>query len=183
MSFRTIVTAVVLAALPATSFAADIIVKDAYARASSPAAKAGAAFMTIHNATGHDDHLISAASGISQLTQLHTHEDAGDGVLKMREVEGGFMIKAGETLTFERGGNHVMFLGLNDSLEQDEVVSVTLTFEKAGELVVDIPVDLERKPAGGHGDHGKAADHGNHGDHGKTSGHDAHAGHGKHNDS
>ncbi|MEP5761760.1 MAG: copper chaperone PCu(A)C [Litoreibacter sp.] len=180
MSFKTILAAAVLAVLPATSFAADIIIKDAYARASSPAAKAGAAFMTIHNATDHDDHLIAVASGVSQLTQFHTHEDAGGGVLKMREVEGGFMIKAGETLTFSRGGNHVMFLGLNDSLEQDEIVSVTLTFEKAGELVVDIPVDLERKPAG---DHGKAADHGAHGDHGKTSGHDAHADHGTHNDS
>jgi copper(I)-binding protein len=40
-----------------------------------------------------------------------------------------------------------MMMGLTSSLDQGETISVTLTFEKAGEKVVEIPVDLERKPA------------------------------------
>jgi copper(I)-binding protein len=38
-----------------------------------------------------------------------------------------------------------MLLGLTRELKQGDMVSVTLTFEKAGEMTVEIPVDLERQ--------------------------------------
>jgi copper(I)-binding protein len=44
-----------------------------------------------------------------------------------------------------------MFMGLKEPLKHGEVVEVTLTFENAGDVVVEIPVDLERKPMHGHG--------------------------------
>jgi copper(I)-binding protein len=62
-----------------------------------------------------------------------------------------------------RGGDHVMFMGLNGPMEHGDTVSVTLSFEKAGDIVVDIPIDLERKPM-----HGEGHGHG-HGDHGNMS--------------
>jgi copper(I)-binding protein len=34
-------------------------------------------------------------------------------------------------------------------MEQGAMVTVTLTFEKAGDVVVEIPVDLERQDHGG----------------------------------
>ncbi|MFC6758865.1 hypothetical protein ACFQFQ_04025 [Sulfitobacter porphyrae] len=40
-------------------------------------------------------------------------------------------------------------MGLTGPLEQGSEIAVTLTFEKAGEMQVMIPVDHERKP-----DHG-----------------------------
>jgi copper(I)-binding protein len=43
-----------------------------------------------------------------------------------------------------------MFLGLNQPLADGDIVSLTLTFETAGDVVVEVPVDLTRKP-----DHGK----------------------------
>ena len=153
MSFKTLSLAALMAAIP-LSVSADIIVIDPYARASSPAAKAGAAFMVLHNTGSEDDRLIAASSDASKLTQLHTHIDDGNGVMKMTHVHEGFVIKAFEKLLLERGGNHVMLMGLTDSLDQGETISVTLTFEKAGDMVVEIPVDLKRKPKGhGHGDH------------------------------
>ena len=110
-------------------------------------------FKKIHSRSTDRPILNSTAS---KVTQLHTHIDAGDGIMKMTHVEEGFEIKAGEKLMMKRGGHHVMLMGLNDSLDQGETISVTLTFEKAGDVVVDIPVDLERKPAahGGHSGHG-----------------------------
>ena len=39
-----------------------------------------------------------------------------------------------------------MFMGLKAPMVQDETFSVTLVFEKAGEIVIDVPVDLTRKP-------------------------------------
>jgi copper(I)-binding protein len=69
--------------------------------------------------------------------------------MKMTHVEEGFPVAAGETIMMQRGGQHVMFMGLNDAMEQDDMVTVTLTFEKAGDVVVEVPVDLERKPMHG----------------------------------
>ena len=149
---------------------AEITVSDAYARASNT--KAGAAFMVIENSSDQADRLIKARSDVSARVELHTHMETGDGVMKMVHVEEGFEIPAGGKHMLMRGGDHVMFMGLTAPFEQDAVVPVTLVFEKAGEVQVDVPVDLMRKAAhGGHG-HGNGHGHGDgSGDHGSmTSG-------------
>lgn len=129
-------------ALPA--LAADAIaVRDAYARASSPAAQSGAAFMAIENAGDADDRLVAASSDIAARVELHTHVMEDD-VMRMVHVEEGFEIPAGETVLLERGGKHVMFMGLTAPMEQGGTVEVTLTFEEAGDVTVEIPVDLAR---------------------------------------
>ena len=141
--------ATVLMALPA--LAEGIMIKDAYARTSMSGAKSGAAFMMIMNHGAQEDRLISASSDIAKKVELHTHKETGDGVMKMMHVEEGFVIPAGEMHALKRGGDHVMFMGLTQDMVQGEAVEVTLTFEKAGEIVVEIPVDLERQDHGGHG--------------------------------
>ncbi|TNF19701.1 MAG: copper chaperone PCu(A)C [Rhodobacteraceae bacterium] len=139
--------------LAAPVLAADIAIEEAYARASNT--KAGAAFMMIRNTGARDDRLLAAASDAAVRVELHTHKDMGDGVMKMMEVEEGFAIPGGGMHALARGGDHIMFMGLTAPFEQGKTVTVTLTFEQAGEMVVEIPVDLERQP-----DHG-AMSHGN----------------------
>lgn len=147
-------------ALAATVFlipvasAAEIVISDPYARASRPNAPTGAAFMVIENTGAEADRLVSASSGIAKKVELHTHIDQGDGIMKMVEIEGGVAIGAGATYKMERGADHVMFMGLHESLDQGEEVSVTLTFEKAGDIDVTIPVDNERQPKHGAKKHG-----------------------------
>lgn len=147
MSFKSVVlTAVAAVSLAVPAFAGSIMINDAYARSSSASAKSGAAFMTIMNTGSEADRLISATSDIARKVETHTHIEAENGVMQMREVEGGFVIPAGESHHLARGGDHLMFMGLNGPMVQDQKVTVTLTFEKAGEMVVEIPVDLKRKP-------------------------------------
>lgn len=143
MKFKALIAAALFAASPA--LAADITINDAYARSASPAAKSGAAFMEIVNTGTEDDRLIAAASDAAAKVELHTHKDMGDGVMKMMEVEEGFPVPAGGNHVLERGADHVMLMGLTGPMEQGETVTVTLTFEKAGDMVVEIPVDLERQ--------------------------------------
>lgn len=128
------------------SLAQEITVQDAYARASGKMAKAGAAFMEIVNAGSQDDRLISAQSDIARKVELHTHIIGDDGVAKMRRDEDGFEVPAGGMAVLKRGGDHVMFMGLKDTLAQGDMVTVVLEFENAGKMVVQIPVDLIRKP-------------------------------------
>lgn len=134
---------------------AEIVITDPYARASRPNAPTGAAFMIIENTGETADRLVAASSGVAKRVELHTHIDQGDGVMKMTEIEGGIDIAAGGSHIMQRGGDHVMFMGLNDSLEQGGEVTVTLTFEQAGDVTVTIPVDNERKPKHGQMDHSK----------------------------
>lgn len=146
MSIKSTVFAAVAAAFVALpAFADGIMVQDPYARVSTPMAKSGAAFMTIMNQSGQDDHLLSVSSQIASRTELHTHKDNGEGVMQMLHVEEGFALPNGGMLQLARGGNHVMFMGLTERLEHGKVFSLTLSFEKAGDVVVEVPVDLERK--------------------------------------
>ena len=150
----------ILAGAAALAFSApalaDIVVKDAYARSAMATAKTGAAFMVIENTGDSDDRLVSATSDAAMKVELHTHVADGNGVMKMMEVEEGFVIPANGQHALARGGDHVMFMGLTGPFVQDETVTVTLTFENAGEMVVEIPVDLERQPmhGAGHSGHG-----------------------------
>lgn len=156
MSLKSTVLAGLLAAATALSaFAADIMVMDPYARSASPTAMTGAAFMMIHNEGQTDDRLIGVASPAAKRVELHTHMEDANGIMKMVHVEEGFSLPAGGAIMMERGGNHVMFMGLNDPFEQGEMIPLTLIFETAGEMEIEVPVDLERQPG-----HGMSHDHG-----------------------
>lgn len=133
--------------------AGEIMVKDPYARSSTPSSVTGAAFLVLMNHGDTDDRLIGAATDVAKRVELHTHKEDANGVMKMMEVEEGFVVPAGGMHALKRGGDHIMMMGLKRPLEQGEEISITLTFEKAGEIEVMVPVDRERKPSHGSMDH------------------------------
>lgn len=142
--------------LPLFAHGPEVSAHDAYARAAGGVGKSGAVFLVIEN-TGHeDDRLIAAKSDVAKQVQLHTHKDMGDGVMKMIHVEEGFALPAGSAHALERGGDHVMLMGLTRDLADGDSFPLTLVFEKSGEVMIDVTVDNNRKPdAGGmmQGDH------------------------------
>lgn len=125
----------------------------AYAIATTPQAKTGSAYMMIHNHASAPDRLLSASSPAAERVELHTSLEE-DGVMTMEALPDGLEIPRGGAVVLERGGVHLMFLGLTDSWEDGELIPVTLTFEEAGEVTVEVPVDLSRltDDAGGMGD-------------------------------
>ncbi len=137
-------------ALVTPALGQEIEIHDPYARSASPMAKSGAGFMVIRNSGETDDRLIGVDSSAAQKVELHTHREE-DGVMRMVEVEDGFALPAEGEIRMERGGHHVMFMGLTDPFEQGDSIPLTLIFESAGEVTVEVPVDLERTPEDGHG--------------------------------
>ncbi len=138
-----------LLALPA--FAQDgLRVSDAYARISP---HAGAVFLVIENLSGQDDRLVAAGTEVAGKAGLHTHVEDENGVMRMREVAEGFAIPAGASFELARGGAHIMLMGLARPLQDGDSFTLTLTFERAGAIPVEVTVDSKRKPAG-HGQHG-----------------------------
>jgi copper(I)-binding protein len=163
-SFTRAVCAIVL--LSAGPLAAQgMVIHDAYVRSSTAASTSGAAFMVLMNHSGTDDRLIGASSGVAERVELHHHAEDANGVMRMGEIEGGVPVANDEAHIFKRGGDHLMFMGLKQPLEQGEVIKVTLEFEKAGQVEIEIVVDQDRQPDEGAMDHSEM-------DHSKMS-HDA----------
>ncbi len=152
MSFKSTLVASLAAVTLATVAFADsaIRITDAYARSSGKSAKAGAAFMVIENHGDAPDRLTGVVSDAAARIELHTHQIDANGVAKMVHVEEGFEIPAGEVHMLKRGGDHVMLMGLTAPFEHGATVPVTLIFEQAGEVTVEIPVDLERQDNAAH---------------------------------
>lgn len=123
-------------ALPA---AAEIRIVNPYMIASPMAMGSGAAFFVIENTGPADDRLAGAASEVADKTELHTHIADSNGVMQMVEVPEGWVIPAGGTHALARGSDHVMFMGLKAPLKIGDIVTLTLTFEKAGDVVVQVP--------------------------------------------
>uniref|UniRef100_UPI002811C9C4 copper chaperone PCu(A)C n=1 Tax=Jannaschia maritima TaxID=3032585 RepID=UPI002811C9C4 len=92
------------------------------------------------------------------MVQLHRME-MEDGVMRMSEVPGGIPVPAGETVTLERGGLHVMFMQLEGPLTDGMTVPATLRFEKAGDVEVVFNVEPRGGSDEGHGDHGGHGGH------------------------
>ena len=134
------------------AFAGDITITDPYLRVSGAMAKSAAAFMVIEN-HGAEDRLIDAKSDLAQKVELHSHLQDANGVMKMLHVAEGFPISAGEAHALMRGGEHVMFLGLNSVPVQGDKISLTLTFEKAGSVAVPFAITAPNARHAGHAGH------------------------------
>lgn len=169
MSFKSQLLAASAAILMATTaFANGVEVHDPYARSASNMATTGAAFMVIHNHGGPDDRLIGATSDVAARVELHTHREDENGVMRMIHVEEGFDLPTDGEIIMERGGHHVMFMGLTQPFSQGDIISLTLVFEQAGNVQIDVPVDLDRAPQdGAHGGHSHNHGHSQGGSHSK----------------
>ena len=125
--------------------AGQIMISDAYARSSGPLAKAGAAYMRIMNHSDESDRLLGVQSDIAKKTELHSHLEDDNGVMKMVRIDEGIKIGPMKDHSLAPGGEHIMFMGLKEPFETGKIIPITLLFEKAGEVVIEIIVDQDRK--------------------------------------
>ena len=128
--------AIIALLLAACQPAAGLTVSDAWARPGIAGGNSGA-FFIIDN-RGEADTLLSAASDISQAVELHRTIMEGD-VMQMQPQES-VPVPAGETVAFQPGGLHVMFIGLYADLVPGDTFELVLTFEKAGKIVLQVEV-------------------------------------------
>lgn len=106
-----------------------------------------AVYLTVRNDGADADRLIAAKGEIAAAVELHTSSDAS-GAMQMRPVDA-IEIPAGQTVSLKPGGAHIMLIGLTAKLTENGMVPLTLVFEKAGE----VQVELDILAAGNH-DHG-----------------------------
>lgn len=81
--------------------------------------------------TNHTDHDITIVGGSAEIASMvETHEVVmADGEMKMQKKEGGIVIPAGESLTLEPGGLHIMLMGLKEAILDGDKVTLTIDFD------------------------------------------------------
>ena len=146
-------TAVSLLAMP--SMAQDyklgsLEITTPWTRATAPTARTGGGFMTITNKGTTADRLVSARSTVSDKVEIHEMQMDGS-VMRMRELAKGLDIPPGATVMLKPGSYHIMFMELKAPLARDAKVPVTLVFEKAGSIDVQLNVEAMGAMPQGHG--------------------------------
>ena len=131
-----------------------IQLEEPWARESPPMVKTGAAYMTLVNTGAETDRLLSAFGDVAETIELHTHL-LENNVMKMRKVDA-IEVAPGEPTALKPGGLHVMLIGLKKPLVAGQTFPLTLKFEKAGEVPVQVMVrgkDAATQPSSGHAHH------------------------------
>ena len=157
---RRIVAAALIAAtlLGASALAHEyevgmIRIEHPWARATPGKAPNGAAYMTLVNLGTKADRLLRVASPVARRVSLHTHLTE-NGIMKMRPVKA-IEVVPGSPTVLQPGGLHVMLMGLKAPLKVGETFSLTLTFERAGTVQVQVVVQSPGAMKPGHGGGGK----------------------------
>jgi periplasmic copper chaperone A len=119
--------------------AGDLVITQAWARATPGGAKVGGGFLTIENKGTVPDKLVGVSADGAGKIEVHEMV-MNEGVMKMRPVEGGLTIDPGKTVKLAPGGLHLMMMDLKSPLKQGDKMPVTLEFEKAGKVAVTLDV-------------------------------------------
>jgi copper(I)-binding protein len=119
--------------------AGDLVITQAWSRATPGGARVGGGYLTIENKGQTPDRLIGGTADISARVQLHEMAMNG-GVMTMRPLDKGLVIEPGKTLRLAPGGYHLMLLDLKSPLKQGDKVPLTLEFEKAGKVSLSLDV-------------------------------------------
>lgn len=117
----------------------DLMIDHPWARELPPTSPTSAAFFILHNHGDQEDRLLGASTPIAGKAELHTHVHMGE-VMRMQKIDSAAIPPHGMT-EFVPGGNHVMLFDLKQPLKAGDSFPLTLEFEKAGKLEVQVKVE------------------------------------------
>jgi copper(I)-binding protein len=158
---RAIAGAAVLSALAVTSAhpgearAGDLVITQAWSRATPSGAKIAGGYLGIENKGATPDRLLGGSADIAGKVEVH-EMTMNNGVMTMRPLDKGLVIDPGKTVKLAPGGYHLMITDLKSPFKQGDKVPVTLEFEKAGKVALSLDVQGvgAQGPAGGAGSAG-----------------------------
>ena len=120
--------------------AGDLVITQAWARATPKGAKIGGGYLTIENKGTAPDRLIGGSADVAGSVQVHEMSMDG-GVMKMHPLDKGLAIEPGKTVKLAPGGYHLMMMDLKSPLKKGDKLPITLEFEKAGKVQVSLDVE------------------------------------------
>ncbi|HLJ00207.1 MAG TPA: copper chaperone PCu(A)C, partial [Bradyrhizobium sp.] len=119
--------------------AGDLVISQAWSRATPGGARVGGGYLTIKNEGSAADRLIGGSAEVAAKVQVH-EMSMNNGVMTMRPLDKGLVIEPGKTVKLAPGGYHLMIMDLKSPFKQGDKVPVTLEFEKAGKIALSLDV-------------------------------------------
>lgn len=116
---------------------AEVIVSDPWARASILASRPAAAYLTL--LSDDADRLVEASTPVAEEITIHATETDDAGLSRMKHITA-VDLSVGEAVAFAPGGMHLMLTGLSAKLAEGSAFPLTLRFETAGEITIDVPI-------------------------------------------
>jgi len=132
--------------------AGDLFVAHPWSRAVVARAATAAGYMSIANSGTLADRLVGAETGHARGIEIH-EMSMTDNIMRMRPVVGGLAIPPGETVKLAPNGLHLMIVAPGNGFVQGARIPVTLVFERAGRVEIDLAVEAVRARAGEHSGH------------------------------
>jgi copper(I)-binding protein len=99
----------------------------------------GAVYLTLHNPGREAERLVGAESPVARAVEIHLSQ-VEDGIMRMRPVEEGVTVAAGETVELRPGGLHLMLIGVARPLAPGDRFPLRLHFDKEGTREVETTV-------------------------------------------
>ena len=130
----------------------SLVIASPWARATPGGAQVAGGFLRITNTGSEPDRLVGGTAVVAGGFSVHETSTA-DGVARMRPVEGGLVIRPGETVELKPGGYHIMLTDLREPLKEGDQVKGTLIFEKAGTVAITYQVRSLGAQGPGEGGH------------------------------
>jgi len=125
----------------------NIQIEEPWSRATAPGSTLAAAYMVIRNSAEDRDRLLSVSSPLAR--KVETHVTLKDGnIMRMREVPG-YEVPGRGRVELKPGGAHLMLIDIKQPFKAGQKIPVTLRFERAGE----IKLELQVRAAGTTGEH------------------------------
>lgn len=115
----------------------SLALSDAWARPGG-AGGTSAVYLTITNSGDEGDALIGVDCSAAAVCELHQTVVEGDMV--HMQPQDRLEIPAGGELSLEPGGAHIMLMNLQSDLAPGDHVSLTLHFDKGGEIPLEVEV-------------------------------------------
>jgi copper(I)-binding protein len=112
----------------------EIIVAEPYALPAIAEGN-GVIYLKLVNEGGRADTLLKVESQVAEAAEMHETKIDENDVMRMRPLAH-LEIPAGESVSLEPGGKHIMLIKLKQALKSGEKINLTLTFAKSGSLNV-----------------------------------------------
>ncbi|WP_299821587.1 copper chaperone PCu(A)C [uncultured Jannaschia sp.] len=117
----------------------DVVVENAWSRASIGTSRPCAAFMEVRNAGDEAVTLTGLRSDLAMMSEIHRVTTDARGVSTMAPA-GAIVIAPEETVAVAPGVMHVMLMHLRRPMQEGESFPLTLTFSDGGKVTVAAPV-------------------------------------------
>lgn len=117
-----------------------LVVENAWARPAGSGMTA-AVYLTLENHTAQDEALVTAEAAVAEAVEIHESVIDND-ISRMLRLDR-LPIPAGERVSIDPGGYHLMLVNLNQDLREGDQFPISLRFESGSEIILDVTVQFD----------------------------------------